>query len=68
MKNQKQKKNTSHLGLQIVQGNDDTYELLIEHGYSSTLITLGDDQVLKNLGDVFLELRNEIIDVTKKVH
>lgn len=64
----KKRKSASHLGLQIVQHDNDDYALLIEHGHSVTLITLGEQDVLKNLGDVFLEIRNEIVDITQKVH
>tara|TARA_S200002703_G_scaffold159819_2_gene174910 strand:+ start:86 stop:289 length:204 start_codon:yes stop_codon:yes gene_type:complete len=64
----KKRRSASHLGLQIVQHDDDDYALLIEHGHSVTLITLGEEHVLRNLGDVFLSLRNEIIDMTQKVH
>ena len=64
----KKRKSASHLGFQIVQHDNDDYALLIEHGHSVTLITLGEEDVLKNLGDVFLEIRNEIIDTTQKVH
>ena len=48
--------------------NGESYFLLISTDQTTSIFDVGDKDDLKALGEIFLNLRNSIIDITRELH
>ena len=48
--------------------DSESYFLLISTDQTTSIFDVGDKDDLKALGDIFLNLRNSIIDITRELH
>ena len=48
--------------------NSESYFLLISTDQTTSIFDVGDKDDLKALGEIFLNLRNSIIDITRELH
>lgn len=46
----------------------ESYFLLISTDQTTSIFDIGDKDDLKGLGEIFLDLRNSIIDLTRELH
>jgi len=48
--------------------DEDAYFLLIATDQTTSIFDIGDKDQLRSLGDIFLNCRNSIIDLTRELH
>lgn len=48
--------------------DEDVYFLLIATDQTTSIFDIGDKDQLRSLGDIFLNCRNSIIDLTRELH
>jgi hypothetical protein len=48
--------------------DSESYFLLISTDQTTSIFDIGDKDDLKGLGEIFLDLRNSIIDLTRELH